>query len=302
MIIQTLDKAYEVIKKFEETSDHAVYLCRIPGDAEEHLYLVTAFHSEQIPREHVIYFMDLSVRQETEDLEACFLKNGFLYLVFRHVEEEKLRGKLDGGGLPVAERLEASRSLMEQLVQKNLPEYLLYEALSSENVRESSDGTVSLTYFLKETRLIGQDLMPEICGRLAGWQEALFTREITGGTAEPMQRFVENLRAGKYHSYAEIYRRYKPVYEKMRDQAASNGLQPETFWIKLWKRLKKCGKWLRRLLYTAVLVALLAYLIYTILVPEESGTPVPFQQIGDVELTAAETEGESTETETSSGQ
>ena len=94
MIIQTLDKAYEVIKKFEENSERAVYLCRIPGDASGSSYLVTAFNSEQVPREHVIYFMELSVKQQTEDFEECFLKNGFLYLVFRHQEERKLRNEL----------------------------------------------------------------------------------------------------------------------------------------------------------------------------------------------------------------
>ncbi len=282
MIIQTLDKAYEVIKKFEENSERAVYLCRIPGDASGSSYLVTAFNSEQVPREHVIYFMELSVKQQTEDFEECFLKNGFLYLVFRHQEERKLRNELGEERLPVAERLAVSRSLMDRIVQKNLPDYLLYEALSSENVRVAGDSSVCFTYFLKETGQIGKELFPDICGRLAGWQESLFAREIDGHAAEPMAKFADSLRTGKYHSYAEIYRRYKAVYEKMRDQAAVDGLQPETFLIKLWKRLKKIGKWLRLLLYAAVLLALLGYLIFTFLAPAEGDTPVPFQQIGEV--------------------
>ena len=142
MIIQTLDKAYEVIKKFEENGERAVYLCRMPGDVSGSSYLVTAFNSEQAPREHVIYFMELSVKQQTEDFEECFLKNGFLYLVFRHQEEKKLRNALGEEIFPVAERLAISRSLMDRMVQKNLPDYLLYEALSSENVRVAGDSSV----------------------------------------------------------------------------------------------------------------------------------------------------------------
>lgn len=296
MIIQTLDKAYEVIKKFEENPEHAVYLCRMPGDAEERSYLVTAFNSEQVPRENVIYFMELAVKQETEDYEECFLKNGFLYLVFRYIDEKKLRNELGEERLPAAERLVISRSLMDQIVRKNLPDYLLYEALSSENVGVAGDGSVCFNYFLKETGQIGKALFPEICGRLAGWQEALFSREIEGGAAEPMQKFVESLRNGKFHSFAEIYRRYQAVYEKMKEKAATDGLQPETFLIKLWKRLKKVGKWLRVLLFAAVLAALLGYLIYTLLVPEEGATPVPFQQIGEVVIeTETGTSGEKAE-------
>lgn len=284
MVIQTLDKAYEVIKKIEENQGKAVYLCHRAGDEEGQLYLVTAFASDALSREHMIFFMELSLSKKIEDFEESFLKNEVLYLVFVYHQDESLMDALVEERLSIMERLEISRSLVEQLVSKNLPDYLLYEALSERNVRVAADGSVSFHYFMDNPECLGTDLYPNVVDRLCDWLNQLFLQELDGKAADPLEIFLEELQNGKYHSYVEIYRQYRMVYEWMEKQARTDGLEPDTFLIKLWKHMKKAVKWLRYLLYAAVLIATAAYLIYSIRKPEEGKGSMPFGQIGEITL------------------
>lgn len=284
MIIQTLDKAYEVIKKFEENQGRAVYLCQRTRDKERRLYLVTAFAGNALPREHVIFFMELSLSRKIVDLEESFLKNEVLYLVFVYRQDEQLMDALNEGRLSVMERLEISRSLMEQIVSKNLPDYLLYEALSGRNVRVAEDGRVSFNYFMDSPELLGRNLYPDVLNRLYDWLNQLFSQELDGGKAEPLEAFMEEMENQEYHSYVEIYRKYRTVYEWMVKQAGTDGLKPDTFLLKLWKCLKKALKWLHYFLYGAVLAGMLAYLIYSVRKPEEGTGSMPFGQIGAVTI------------------
>lgn len=282
MVIQTLDKAYEVIKKFEENPGRAVYLCRKAGDEEGKTFLITAFASDTLPREQVIFFMELSLRREAEDFEECFLKNEFLYLVFAWRDEEPLLEVLKKETLSAAQRLEVSRSLVEQLVRKNLPDYLLYEALSTKNVGVAGDGAVSFNYFMENNNLLGWELYPEVLKRLSYWLRELFSQELAADGAEDLEVFTQGLENQKYRSYAELYRRYRAVYERMAEKIKDDGLRPDTFLIKQWKRLKRAVKWLKYLLYAAVLIAMLAYLIYSILEPKEGTGSMPLEQIGEI--------------------
>lgn len=292
MTIHTLERSYEIVQKLDEDSAGTAYLCRVEkqGDGEESpLYLMLNLNRKNLHRTAAIWLMDLYKKRTIESYVDCFLESDSLYLVFTYREEKALAPMLEAGELNQKERLAAGRTLMDETVRDELPDYLLYEALSPENVRFSGDGRIFFNYRLTEPNLAGSELFAEICSRIAHWQEVLLREELAAGTIPQVQVWLENLIAGRFVSLGEIYRSYRQVYEELIKLEETDGLRPRPMLLRLWDRRKTALTWIKRVVYIGILCILTGYLFYSLFKPEEGTPTLTFSQVGEVWVEEEET-------------
>lgn len=301
MVIQTEKAVYEVIQRLEESQEHRSYLCRGGVDTEWR-YLVNAYLGEQLPREQIMYFIGLSIRGELLDFEECFFQSGYLYVIFRESTAPALKSVLQTQRVGLTQRLAIGKSLMEQILQKQLSDYLLYEALRLDNVHVDSNSEVSFCYHLRERERINDILFPAICERLALLHEMLLDKELASPAALPFQKLIEKLKNGDYESYPELYQAYRRAYEAVLPLVQNDTLVIESKREKLlryakagWQRLRKWIVWL-------VIVLLLIWLVHSVRNPSYTGEPLNFNAIGEVSLSPKDTEEDVQSDESSEGE
>lgn len=284
MVIQTISKTYKVIRTLSGSSQTEAYLCRDNQTVLDERYLVQGLTGSGLSREIVPYFMELSSRRETGDFLDCFTNKGSLWLVFRYFEYKTLDEKMEEPFL-LAERLEASRTLMERMIAQNLPYYLQYEALNPDNLTISDACEVFYNYLLWEPELLNACGMDEVCERLAKFFERLFAMELEEEISDELTGFVNGLREKRYPGYIAVYRDYRELYDAMVKQQREGRLRPKGWLIRMWEKFKLFLKKLWRFLYVALIAGLVIYLIYLYVKPKDiPAGRIEFDQIGTLNL------------------
>lgn len=284
MVIQTISKTYRVIRTLSGSSRTEAYLCRDNQTVSDERYLLQGLTGSGLSRKIVPYFMELSSRREAGDFLDCFTNRGSLWLVFCYFNYKTLDEKMEEPFL-LAERLEASRTLMERMVAQNLPFYLQYEALNLDNLTVSDTCEVFYNYLLREPELLNGCGMDEVCVRLAEFFERLFAVELEEEMSGEMKTFVSGLREKRYPGYIAVYRDYRALYDVIAMQQSEGLLRPKGWLLRMWEKFKLFLKKLWRFLYVALIIGLVAYLIYLYVKPKDMpASRIEFNQIGTLNL------------------
>lgn len=284
MEIQTITKVYKVIRKLSENDDVEAYLCKEAHKVSKERYLILGLMGQNFSKKFVPYFMELSKKWQEGDFIDCFASKGGLRLVFSYHEYPSVQERMEQEFL-LEERLEASRTMMERIVTWNLPCYLQYEGLNLDNVVISSALEVYFNFLLQEPELIESCRFMDMQERLADCLELLFAPELKEGICEQLTDFITELSQREYNGYMGIYRDYRVVYQALAQLKDSGKLKGESWLIKMWEALKKFGTKLYKILYWAVIAALVGLVIWQCLKPEKlPSSRVEFEQIGSLKL------------------
>ena len=92
---------------------------------------------------------------------------------------------------------------------------------------------------------------------------------------------MRRLQKGEEGSYLKLYRDFAAVAAELMKEEQEE--KPRTFWFRLWEKIKKILKFLRRVLMAAILVAAVIYMVN--ILRDDSGSRVEqktMQQIGDL--------------------
>lgn len=285
MVIQTIDKCYEVVLSLEETSQMSFFVCREHSQKGD--FLVAAIHDEELSHMAIPFFMEMEHKQESDDFVEFFLKGRILHLVFHWRPFVPLTQRLDTEEVTVSQRLEMCRSLMEHILAQNLPSYLQYEALRTDNLTVSESEEIYPNYILREMESMDFVHSIHVYDRLAQAIRLLFGESLRRyeQADEDKEEFLNQLENGSYENMASAYRDYLKLDQKLR-AAVKAGAEKQTGCLfGLWEIIKKFGKLLFRVFRLAVIAVLLIYLIYTLISPEKSkGDPIRFDQIGSVTI------------------
>lgn len=295
MVIQTLSKNYRVIRTLSGSRQTEAYLCRDDQTLSDERYMVQGLTGPELSRKIVPYFMELSSRSETSDFLDCFTSRGSLWLVFRYFEYPTLDVKM-GEPFLQAERLEASRTLMERMLAQNLPYYLMYEALEPDNLVVSDTCELFYNYLLMEPERLESCGIEEVCGRLADCFEKLFAPELEEEISDELEEFIGSLRNYAYSGYLAIYRDYRKLYDILLKQQSEGQLKPKGWLVRLWEKFKLLLKKMKTILYVALIIGLVGYLIYLYVKPKDMPVSrIEFNQIGTLILQSEAETGESQE-------
>lgn len=284
MVIQTVDKCYEVVLSLEETPQISFFVCREQGQKKE--FLIAEIRDEELSHMAIPFFMDMKCKQESDDFVEFFLKESILHLVFLWRSYVPLTLRLDTEEVTVPQRLEMCRSLMKHILAQNLPCYLQYEALRTDNLTVSESDEIWPNYILREMESMDFVHPIHVFDRLSQAIRLLLGEKLRQyeQAEEVLEEFLEQLENGSYENMASAYKAYLDLDPKLR-AALAGAEKPTGCLLGLWEIIKKFGRLLFRGFRAAVIVVLLIYLIYTLAAPEKSkGDPIRFDRIGTVTI------------------
>ncbi len=290
MIIETISQRYRVVRRPACDSRIEAYICVREGCPPEQMYLLLGLTGTGLPKGLNAYFLKLAEGGERDGGPECFTRNGCLWLVFPYRDELSLSEKAEKD-LPLRERLEIGRSLMEQMVRERFPAYLLYEALRPDNVAVSDVPEVFFNFLLTEPDEYECCGLLQVQRRLAGCLALLFTPELEEGLVPELEDFIRELAEEEEEGYFAIYRRYLKLYNRMKDLLAAGELRKKPLVLRIWKKIRGSFTYLKKVLAVAVVAALAAVLVWLIRNPKQADEGhIPFIRIGTLGIRQEERE------------
>jgi hypothetical protein len=229
--------------------------------------------------------MELKEQSSFTDFYDCFSKDGFLYLVFLHNDYPLLVKKLDNERCELKERLEIGKMLLEHILMLNMPDFILYDALSESGVTVSPALEVQFNYSLTSIRQYQTIGIAEVKKRIGILFTHLFEYELKKEASVDIEDFIEELKELEFKNYFEIFKKYEALYEKLSAGDLIQKIKPHTFLFRLWDRIKGLGKYVKPLVSAAIVLLIAGYLIYSILNKKvDEATVFNFEQIGTVTI------------------
>lgn len=284
MVIQTISQGYRVIRRLYDSDQVKGYVCLEQGDLSKTLFLLVELNDPMLSKKMIPYFMELNTRENKGDFINCFVNGGSLWLIFRYYRYPFLYSKAKDD-LRLKERLEASRTMVEQILIQNLPFYLQYEALNPRNIVVSDVPEVHFNFLLSEPDLLDECSLLDVQKRLASCLKALFAPELEKETVPELANFIMELQEKDYTGYSEIYRDYRKLYGLMDSVEEAEQPYSKNILLRIWKGLKGLYNVLKKVLYAAVLLVLVGMIIYIIVKPETtSDHTTQFNRIGTLDI------------------
>lgn len=237
MIIQRLDKCYEVIRQLSCASRMTEYLCQEQQEA----YLLVRIAEPTLAKRFTLFLEEKIGGTEFPDYKGCFQADGVFYAVFTYSPERTLADRLVVGDCTKRERAEIARRLLEQMLLRSPHPYFMRYALSPDMITVSGSLEVAWNYHLEEVRTFDYCTMEAVEQRLSEVMKLLFEEELEGKRYPLLEDYLLALANGSISDYLEVYREFLPVYEELcGEEQAGSPSQPLP--MRLWESCKRIGE------------------------------------------------------------
>lgn len=236
-------------------------------------------------RESLGFFCRQAENRAFTDFEECAVDKEELLLIFADPQGEPLEKKLTGEYTGLPERLTIGKHILERMILQNIPPYFACRFLKKEAVWVKRSLDVSFYYDTAGAERgedFGMGEVREMLSRLLAW---MFAKELDKKMLAPMERFLEELSGNALTDYIGIYRRFEEVREEILALPPEAFVMPKTWIFRLWDRIRRLFKPLKKILALALLVVALAYMIWTIRLSSEPAASMDLiRQIGSLQI------------------
>lgn len=235
MIIQRLDRCYEVMRQLSSTSRMSEFLCQ--ESQSQKTYLLVRIEESTLAKRFT-QFLEEKVRgTEFPDYVECFQSEGNFFAAFTYSQNRTLADKLNADNCTGKEKAEMVRSLLEQLLLRKPHPYFMRNALRPEMITVDDSLSLDWNYHLDEVMTFDYCTMDAVCQRLADVVKLLFEEELERKQFPLLTEYFLLLEEGKMSDYLELYQEFMPVYEALCEEGKDN--PPQTF---LKRLLEGCRK------------------------------------------------------------
>lgn len=279
MMIQNVDRCYQVMRCLDGTEATEEFLCREIRRQEEGAYLLVRIKEPVLAKQFTLFLEEKIRGKEFTDYKECFREDGAFYAVFRYSLNETLEEKNSKERLSLEERLRIASGLLEQLLLQNPHPYFAWCSLKRELVTVSRSLEVHLNYHLEQVEKSDAFSMKAVVCRLAEIFSFLFREELEKKLYPVLETYVKALEGERFSSYLEIYQEFMETARRIKTDGRTERL-PETFWFRCWERVKKLLKVLRKLLMALLLAAAVWYVVKTF--QDDSGSQVKQQVMKEI--------------------
>ncbi|MDR0469832.1 MAG: hypothetical protein LBH09_07665 [Peptococcaceae bacterium] len=267
MLIQTLNRRFEVIVVLRTGHDSDVYVCRDLWEEKERKYLLAAIKNPDLVYRCIPYFSKQADNRPFKDFVECFSRDGLFYVVFAYYAKPLLKAKFGEELYFLNERLEIGKNLLSRIILQQMPPAILYEALQDRNLLLDEALQVYFNYILEEIPAYGQISLDRVQIELGRIFRFLLRQELDTQVMEGLRDFIDDLEQCRYTSYMDIYEAYDILYDRLRELQDIGELNPRNFLFRCWEWIKKMFSFLRPVLAGVVLITALGFLIYTVTNP-----------------------------------
>ncbi|MEF9915810.1 MAG: hypothetical protein RR275_04880 [Lachnospiraceae bacterium] len=283
MIIQSVDREFEVIRKSYEDKNCCTYIAKDMADNESNLsYEITCVENRDILKNIVPIFLDMKQATSFEDFETCFSQDGKFFIVFRYFEGTQLVNALEDEHYTIQEKLILVKNLYQHIILLDMPMPILYEVLQEENLYITDSLDIQFNYHLSHINQFNELTLPLVHKRLVQLLRQIFKKEIKNKSVQEITEFIEDIEYGLYEYIVYEYKYYVEIFDLLYGRAELGELKPQTliykiiaFFVKIWPKL-------RNVLVLLVIVGALLYLLFYHN-PNDTGG-IKFNYIGTLEL------------------
>jgi hypothetical protein len=208
-----------------------------------------------------------------------FIFEDTLCIVMRYTQGVTLADKKDTEAMPLRERLELCRKILERAVLLDIPDYFLDKCMEPENIIVGSDLSVSFNYPIEDitgTRECAPMKKVEKLLRL------MFAHEIERKVPDELIAFFGELPELVGSNMIELYSKYYMMMNRLIERDAGSE-EPKSIWYRIWDKLKKTWGIIKRVVMFLLLAIAAAYLVFTINTTGNSAKQAKtFDRIGTV--------------------
>ena len=146
MVIETIDKTYDVIGFAK--SDEAIkrYICKDISDNRE--YKLICVCTRELIEMLMPFFLTHEAEGKFRDYHGCFVDNGNLYLVFSYHEGQSIKDRLEKSSCTLEERIGLFGKLLEKLMLLAMPDGVAADVLKSDRILASDADEIEFSYEL----------------------------------------------------------------------------------------------------------------------------------------------------------
>ncbi len=283
MVIQTFEHSYTVVSLREANRLGTVFICRDAATGEQ--FSVLCIRDQKLASEVLLYLTNHINTTVFTDFVEYFKDEDQLCVVMKYRDETTLDNHLLRERPSLKERLEIGRRIVEQMVLLEMPEYFQCNCLRADRIVIYPNMDVFFNYSLTNIDTISHATGTGIVQQFADVFHLLFRQEIDKETIQPLVLFYNHLRAAEYIGNIDLYTQYKKLMDTVLALPGAEEGKPQSFWYRVWEKVKRAAKKLRKLLMILLVLLAIAYLIYTVGTVnrpiKETGN---FDRIGTVEL------------------
>ncbi|MCH5281444.1 MAG: hypothetical protein J1E61_08230 [Lachnospiraceae bacterium] len=235
MIIQNIDKCYEVINRFSGGDSIQEFLCKEQELGETNLLVRI---KDPILAKRFTLFLEEKVKgTEFSDYQDCFQWEEALYAVFTYSSHQTLAHKLAGENCTLEERAGIFCNLLEKMLLLDPHPYFMKNALHQDRITVSDSLDVAWNYHLDEETGFDNCKMEIIWERLENIFVLLFDRELKEKRSPLLEQYLYDLTRGAIFSYMDLYQEFMPVHESL---CAEENKEPSPNpFHRIWESLKK---------------------------------------------------------------
>lgn len=221
------------------------------------------------------------------DYRENFISNGKLCVVMSYHQGITLKTKLNTETMPLAERLELGRRILERIVLRKIPDYFIAKGCSTKNIIVDRDLTPHFNYSIEDIDKLGEYTHSAALACVREVMSELFSRELERMFPSELADFFaeldEKIQSRKDDDMICVYGKYCGIMSAVSEDRSPG--EPKSFWFTAWEKIKKAAAKLKKILLALILLAVLGYLIYTIFdIGKAEEKNVNFEKIGTVEI------------------
>lgn len=200
----------EIVKKVYDNGSYEVNICRSYND-DKALYTVICLKEVELFKEEIKFFSKLREKKRFTDFVACYGKNSFVYIWFIYREEapillEEMYEK------SVIERADFIKAILSYIVVADIPEIMIYDLLSKENINKDKSERVYFNYFLTSLERYSFYGEKRYMTRLSNILRELFNEEIIDDKLPRITLIIDKLKSQVYSEVMEIYLDFVSLY------------------------------------------------------------------------------------------
>lgn len=289
MRFTNFDRSYQVIRYLDSTEKTEEFLCTELTGHEQALCLVVRITDSVLAKRLLLFLEEKIQNSDFTDYRECFQENGALLAVFRYSSGQSLTERLQTEYCGLRERAEIAKGLLERLLLLNPHPYFACNGLEPEQIIVSRSLEVWLNYHFKSMEQFENTSMQAVSKQLQRIFLLLFEEEQKKQLYPMLEEYMQRLGTQEEWSYLQLYQEFMAVYAMLVQENVQEQL-PQTFWFRVWERMKKFFNICKKLLAVVILIASIFYVVRSL--QDDSGSKVVNQtmnQIGELIIESNET-------------
>ena len=279
MIIYTYGHEYSVASVLKDTDVYSIYIC-INNNSDSFCRIMSIKDRSLFPE--IVGWLSENVDPSVfTDYIEHFMFEDTLCIVMKYTQGTTLKDRMDTESASLKERLELCRKILERAVLLDIPDYFLDRCLDAEHIIVEADLSINFNYPIEDI-VVSRACMPMV--RAEKLLRLIFAREIERKVPEELMSFFDDMPELIGTDKVELYKKYYMMMTVLIERDAGNE-EPQSFWYKLWEKIKKIWEKLKKILMFLLLAAAVVYLVFTINTYGSQGKKQPnFDSIGTVTI------------------